>query len=824
MSRLMSSQRHSSRQLLVPRALYSPLLRPIHLSRYSPPATQFERSAATIKQYKAGFIDVVPGESLLYFDNVFPLKTAVWDARYLMMRMDPSSLESRIKDQCIPPDLQGDSSRFEITSIVPRLKDGGAFVKFKSSNPKEVEKHVQKYLQDRTFKPWFSPLTRVRSYLVQGKPWLEDLYRFPSARLKIEFVPNEHGTTELSQEALYALFRPYGKIADIVVSPSGSKELPKSAIITFLRMRAATAARNCLHGFTVPEIQAIAGKEGGVTLRILYDRVVKTRWIKEWFIKHPRIVLPILAAILATITVSVFDPIRTWFIEAKVTKALDLKSSKYWGWVKSNTIGRFEHKSANDGVDISALWDERKDSINQLTGWLAESEETFIVVQGPRGCGKRELVIDSVLNDRKNVLIVDCEPIHEAHGDTATIAAAAAQVGYRPVFSWINSISSLVDLAAQGAIGTSAGFSQTLENQFNKILQNTGTALKNIALAEKKDNPKDEALADDEYLAAHPERRPVVVIDNFLHISSDSIIYSRLADWAALLVSSNVAHVIFLTNDITFSKSLSKSLPDRVFRTIFLGDATPDSAQKYVLAHIAGDQDTGHQEKNKNLSALKEPEKDQKFMSGLAQAIKALGGRLTDLEFLSRRIKLGETPEQAVTEIINTSATEILKLHLTPSQTRKWSPPQAWLLISLLAQRDIGYNSTILNDLFASPQEGDDILQSLESAELISVEVEKGLPRLVKPGKPVYREAFRRLTEDRILKAKMEMETRKVLVKDAEKKIEKWEDELEKIVPLGKGMNQRVDYLTGKVKEMQKKVEGWDKELKVLKKVLVTEG
>ena len=44
--------------------------------------------------------------------------------------------------------------------------------------------------------------------------------------------------------------------------------------------------------------------------------------------------------------------------------------------------------------------------------------------------------MDSVLGGRKNVLLIDCEPINEAHGDSATIAAVAAQVGYRPVFSW----------------------------------------------------------------------------------------------------------------------------------------------------------------------------------------------------------------------------------------------------------------------------------------------------------------------------------------------------------------------------------------------------
>lgn len=84
-------------------------------------------------------------------------------------------------------------------------------------------------------------------------------------------------------------------------------------------------------------------------------------------------------------------------------------------------------------------------------------------------------------------------------------------------------------------------------------------------------------------LEAHPERRPVVVVDNFLFKNSESgsgVVYDKLSEWAARLTTSNIAHVIFLTNDISYSKSLGKALPDRVFRQVALGDITPESAKK----------------------------------------------------------------------------------------------------------------------------------------------------------------------------------------------------------------------------------------------------
>lgn len=181
---------------------------------------------------------------------------------------------------------------------------------------------------------------------------------------------------------------------------------------------------------------------------------------------------------------------------------------------------------------MEAIWDDRKSHIEQIRTWLIETADTFIIVQGPRGSGKKELVIDQALKNRRNTLVVDCKPIQEAHGDSATINATAAEVGYKPVFSWMNSISGLIDLAAQGATGMKTGFSETLDSQLAKICNTTAVALRKIALSGRKKDDKDAHLGDDEWLEAHPERRPVVVIDNFLHKSQEgSIVYDKLAEW-----------------------------------------------------------------------------------------------------------------------------------------------------------------------------------------------------------------------------------------------------------------------------------------------------
>lgn len=305
--------------------------------------------------------------------------------------------------------------------------------------------------------------------------------------------------------------------------------------------------------------------------------------------------------------------------------------------MRANEILTFKHRKGED-AGLSAVWDDRKDDIERIRTWLMETADTFIVIQGPRGSGKRELVLDEALKGRKNTLVIDCKPIQEARGDSSTIFAAAREVGYRPVFSWMNTLSSMIDLAAQGTIGTKTGFSETLDTQLAKIWQNTSNALKELALEGRKKDDKDSELGDDEYLEAHPEKRPVVVIDHFLHKSQESsIVYDKISEWAAALTTANVAHVIFLTNDVSFSKSLSKALPDRVFRQISLGDCSPEVAKKYVINGLTAEAEDGGAKKSV-------PSQSREDLDELDGCIDILGGRLTDLEFLTRRIRTGESP------------------------------------------------------------------------------------------------------------------------------------------------------------------------------------
>lgn len=267
-----------------------------------------------------GHINAGPNEGILFFDNVFPLRIQNLLRLPFTARGEPPQflnhfLSPKITGTDPANIVQRASGRGNVslksTQTILRLKEGGAYVKFThdGNTPlSEVEKVVKEYLEKENIKPWWSPFRKMDASLVRGRPWVEDLFRLPSTRLKVEFIPTQAGAeaVELSQEQLYEFFRPYGKMGDIVTQPPDSKVVPRYAYLDFAAIQRATMARNCMHGYTVSEAEG--GGKTGTKFRISYERKLKAHWIRDWLVNHPRIVIPILAALIAGITVAVFDP------------------------------------------------------------------------------------------------------------------------------------------------------------------------------------------------------------------------------------------------------------------------------------------------------------------------------------------------------------------------------------------------------------------------------------------------------------------------------------------------------------------------------------
>jgi len=310
-------------------------------------------------------------------------------------------------------------------------------------------------------------------------------------------------------------------------------------------------------------------------------------------------------------------------------------------------------------------------------------------------------------------------------------------------------------------------------------------------------------------------------------------VLTRFSERAARVTTANIAHVVFLTTDVSFSKSLSKALPDRVFRTLSLGDFSPAVAKRYVLRAMelpdtAGSGLTTAEASEAHAQIVKEVQQDS---SELDACIASLGGRLTDLEFLGRRIRTGENPKRAVDEIIAQSASEILKLHVLSggkdgNGERRWTPTQAWLLIERLALRDsLRYHEVLLTDVY-KVSDADAVLQALEQAELITIVSSNGRPTAIRPGKPVYQPAFRLLTQDKVLKARLDLAILSEQIKSENAGVAKYEDELKLLGKLPKQpweLSARTQWLLTKLQASQEKIEKYEAESSQLKKILTTE-
>lgn len=288
---------------------------------------------------------------------------------------------------------------------------------------------VRQHLRQHRIRAWWSPFTTVRAGLVIGKPWVEDLIRLPSRRLRVEFLPTSPGAevAELSQEQLYSFFRPYGKLSDIIPQPSDSKVIPRYAYLDFARLGNAVMARNCLHGYTVNETQG--GGKLGTVFRLTYEKKQRPSWVKDWIFGHPRLVIPLLAALVAGIVAVVFDPLRTLSIRAHITRSFHIEDNAVFRWFKTQSedlikrVRELRHGEDLGGAGMQVVWEDRKAEIEQIQSWLMETADTFIIVQGPRGSGKKELVVDHALQHKR-----DAHKVREPQSMISTTPILTSQV------------------------------------------------------------------------------------------------------------------------------------------------------------------------------------------------------------------------------------------------------------------------------------------------------------------------------------------------------------------------------------------------------------
>ncbi|KAG1501423.1 hypothetical protein G6F47_003208 [Rhizopus delemar] len=761
---------------------------------------------------------IVPEQTAqIYLDNVFPLRLSVWDIRQLVFKNSKRFLESKVHQTIPTNELPHD---FTVKQILPRTKDGGAIVHFsyKSTDTAklEVAEDIVKKIQDHVKKERIvAPFNfrQVRAFLIKGQPFLEDiLAHYPTPRLRVEF----QGEKPVNVESLYRLLRPYGNIFDISLypNPSAGKDPARYAIVQFTRIRFATSARNCLHGYSVDNTR----------LNIVYERQMRTNVVKDWLVSHPRITIPLLAAIFAGITYAVFDPIRIFFVTSKVTQRFNPQEYAFYRWLRKETWDRLIQPDSIQQSTQSSPWADDFEHTEKLRAWLAESPETFIVVTGNKGSGKSALV-KAAIRDKRHTVIIDCEKIGSARNQSEMTKTLAKEAGYFPIFTWVSSISGVMDTVVAATTGQKANFASSPDSKMKDILETVAVALrdmipsekearlqtkkkqqtkwkkvKNLVLNKKSNTARENEEEDEDEL--DQKCIPVVVIDNYMYreTSKNAILWEQLAEWAALLIENSIAHVIFISSNASVMKALAKALPGKSFSNITLSDAPPEVAMSFIKKQLGEEVD------------------DPK----LPEAISALGGRLTELEVLVQKMKMNIDAQSAFEDIITRNLIEIRKYGFGDSSSEnhqlEWTPIQFWAIVKLLAEKpSINYDELKWQNVF----NGDDTpLRAMERAELISVVHKDGRPNSIKPGKPIHYTVFRRLLSDTVFASSLEIESNMSLKKQAEESISKLENTIEKLFNINqpnkppREIQERIHYLLTKLSSLQQSIEQYDEAIK----------
>ncbi|KAF8519313.1 RNA12 protein-domain-containing protein [Hysterangium stoloniferum] len=291
------------------------------------------------------------------------------------------------------------------------------------------------------------------------------------------------------------------------------------------------------------------------------------------------------------------------------------------------------------------------------------------------------------------------------------------------------------------------------------------------------------------------EALPVVVIKNYdtSGKSGKAVIAAALADWSADLITTNIAHVIVVSDNRENAKRLAKALPTKPLNAVELSDVDPASSLRYIKQKL---QDAGV---------------DYDISPEETKLIERLGGRASDLDTIIHKVHAGQNVTEGVEDIIQRGVAELRKNAFgddsEDAERLAWTRQQAWTIVRLLAQKDkLQYYQVLLDFPFKG---NENALRAMEHAELISISTVNGRPWTIGPGKPIHRYVFERLLSDRVFQATQEIACNELIISGAESTIKSAEAELVMLKDISiksKKLDVRVNDLTTKLQDASRKI------------------
>jgi hypothetical protein len=232
--------------------------------------------------------------------------------------------------------------------------------------------------------------------------------------------------------------------------------------------------------------------------------------------------------------------------------------------------------------------------------------------------------------------------------------------------------------------------------------------------------------AEDDVEASVIQTLPIVVLRNFALKPARGDLWNVLAEWGAGLIENKIAHVIVIGEGSVTTKTLTGALPSKPLNSVVLSDADDSNSLEFVREKLS--------------TADKPMELSERDKENIAK----LGGRMVDLELLVYKARSGQTITHGVDDIVRRNVVELRKAAFgDDSEDAKhlpWTRAQAWKIVKELAQKPETPYAKLLLDFPFKGAEGS--LKALEEHGLISIQYIDGRASKVRPGKPVFRQAF----------------------------------------------------------------------------------
>jgi hypothetical protein len=591
---------------------------------------------------------------------------------------------------------EASNSAMKIVEMMSSKKQSGCFVKFQSVE----EAHQAHDAINKT-------QTGIRSWFVQGEPFVEDLIRRePGAKLKLQFV----GGKPLTQEQIFKMFRPYGQMKDIIFSDTGEVK------VWYKNIASATAAKNCLHGRRI----------GDMSLVVHYDTKDKFTFLLD-FLRSPRITLPLTGLGLALTTILLINPMRVWFVFQKLTVEQG---------VELYTRER----------EMSFIWRNETEKEKELRETFKRKPQGAIFFTGPKGSNKTTL-LKKLSRGRMFAVRINCADIETTQEFMDAVVKA---IGFRPSFNTLNTL-----LIWFSSFLPNSTVTPPQEAQFNSMMNILREVLR--VRATTADEPA--WIIFDEF----DKFVNLLSAENKDEQHRAHALLKILTNWARTVTSLGYAHVMFVGDHPTTESVLrnTDALRGNLI-TIHMDDISKEMAHNYLMQQFkehreallkqrqAGGglisnwwkSDDVEDETTKESTSLHIilPSEDE-----VKEAVELLGGRLSDLERVVTMVKKGISLQKALTIMKDEAKKEIrAKGFGTKFQQQNvfaWTQRQLWRTIKLLVHTPhIPYDRLV----FTVFEGNEAALKALAQANILSF-VTINHQRMVTAFSPLYLAAFKEI-------------------------------------------------------------------------------